>query len=126
MDAANAAVPIEYRLIHHQSLGETFTECFPKSFIEPERRDEMNTTQLTRPGSPTRVKVEDPSLLISKAELAEHFRCSERQIDKLTAEGKIPKPIMLGNTRRWPRSTIIAWLDKLTGTDGKRETPPNI
>lgn len=81
----------------------------------------MNISQLTRPNTPTETN-EDPSLLISKAELAEHFRCSERQIDKLTAEGKIPRPIMLGNTRRWPRSVIITWLEEQTDTNSQINT----
>ena len=84
----------------------------------------MNITQLTRPTPPTEPG-EDPSLLISKAELADHFRCSERQIDKLTADGKIPQPIMLGNTRRWPRSVIITWLDNLSSDNVQVDTPCN-
>ena len=84
----------------------------------------MNITQLTRPTPPTEPN-DDPSLLISKAELAEHFRCSERQIDKLTAEGKIPQPIMLGNTRRWPRSVIITWLNNLSSDNVPIDTPRN-
>ena len=56
----------------------------------------------------------ETTLLITKAELAKHFRCSERQVDKLTAEGRIPTPIMLGNTRRWSRAVITAWIAKLS------------
>ena len=57
---------------------------------------------------------DDPTMLLSKTDLAGHFRCSERQIDKLTVEGKIPPPIILGNTRRWQRSVIVSWLDSLS------------
>lgn len=56
---------------------------------------------------------DDPSLLLTKTELAKHLRCSERQVDKLTADGKIPSPILLGNSRRWPRSAIESWIDRL-------------
>ena len=66
------------------------------------------------PRKPPPVADTEPSLLLTKAELAEHLRCSERQIDKLTADGKIPRPIMLGNVRRWPRSAVIDWIDRVT------------
>lgn len=56
----------------------------------------------------------DASLLLTKAELARHLRCSERQVDKLTADGQIPRPIMLGSVRRWPRALITAWIERLT------------
>lgn len=55
----------------------------------------------------------DPSLLLIKSELARHLRCSERQIDKLTEQGRIPLPIMLGSVRRWPRSVVIEWIDQI-------------
>lgn len=58
----------------------------------------------------------DPTLLLTKTELAKHLRCSERQIDKLTADGRIPLPIMLGNCRRWPRSLIVEWIESFENT----------
>lgn len=57
---------------------------------------------------------DEPSLLLTKADLAKHLRCSERQVDKLTADGKIPRPIILGDSRRWPRASILAWIERLT------------
>lgn len=52
----------------------------------------------------------DPSLLLSKSDLAGHLRCSERQVDKLRNE--LPPAIYLGSTPRWLRSEIIEWLKK--------------
>lgn len=63
---------------------------------------------MTEAGTP------DPSLLLTKSELANHLRCSERQVDKLTAKGTIPRPIMLGNTRRWSRNVIALWIANLS------------
>ena len=71
----------------------------------------MRNTELTETAEQSD---SDPTMLLSKADLAGHFRCSERQIDKLTADGKIPQPIILGNTRRWQRSVIVSWLDGLS------------
>ena len=58
------------------------------------------------------------TLLLTKSELANHLRCSERQVDKLTAAGKIPAPIILGKSRRWSRVAIQVWINQKTQSLG--------
>ena len=54
----------------------------------------------------------DPTLTLSKADLAEHLRVSQRQIDVLTASGGLPPPFLVGQSRRWSRQTIIDWIER--------------
>jgi len=60
--------------------------------------------------------VPDPTLTLSKAELAEHLRVSQRQIDALTASGGLPPPFLVGQSRRWSRQTIIDWIESIEKT----------
>jgi predicted DNA-binding transcriptional regulator AlpA len=39
--------------------------------------------------------------LLSMAEVADLLRCSVRQVQRLAAVGRIPKPIAIGGLRRW-------------------------
>ena len=57
----------------------------------------------------------DPSLLLSKSDLAEHLRISERQVDNLRSV--MPNPIYLGSAPRWLRSSIVGWLTEQSGTN---------
>ena len=57
----------------------------------------------------------DPSMLLTKADLAEHLRISERQVDNL--RGHLPAPIYLGSSPRWLRSAIVDWLAKQSQGD---------
>ena len=66
-------------------------------------------TQHTRPTPGS-----DSTLLLTKSELAKHLRCSERQIDKLTAAGRIPAPVIVGKSRRWSRAEIQDWIYQKT------------
>lgn len=50
----------------------------------------------------------DPSLLLSKSDLAGHLRISERQVDKLRP--MLPAPLYLGTSPRWSRVAIIDWI----------------
>ncbi len=54
----------------------------------------------------------DPSLLLTKAKLAEHFAVSERQIDLLVKAGELPSPIRVGQSPRWCRAAIVDWIQK--------------
>ena len=54
----------------------------------------------------------DPTLTLSKADLAQHLRVSQRQIDALTASGGLPPPFLVGQSRRWSRQTIIDWIER--------------
>ena len=56
----------------------------------------------------------DPSMLLTKADLAEHLRISERQVDNLRSQ--LPDPIYLGSSPRWRRSEIAAWLSEQSQT----------
>ena len=48
-------------------------------------------------------------LLTAKA-LGEMLSLSKRQIFRLNACGKLPKPIRIGGSVRWAQSTITEWL----------------
>ena len=69
----------------------------------------------------------DPSLTLTKGDLAEHFRCSERQVDNLRSE--LPGEIRLGSSPRWIRSSIVEWLERLAeqaGPDSGKPSPTTI
>jgi len=48
-------------------------------------------------------------LLIAKA-VGEMLSLSKRQVFRLNSCGKIPAPIRIGGSVRWPESTIAKWL----------------
>ncbi|GAB5442075.1 MAG: hypothetical protein Fues2KO_24240 [Fuerstiella sp.] len=52
-----------------------------------------------------------PPLLLTKAELAEELRCSDRQVDNLVQAGELPPPIRLGSSPRWSRQAIESWIE---------------
>jgi len=53
-----------------------------------------------------------PEELMTKKETAAFYKCCQRQVELLTAAGRIPKPIYLGESSpRWRRSELIAHLD---------------
>lgn len=50
--------------------------------------------------------------LMTKRQLAEFLQCSQRQVELLTANGRLPKPIYLGaSSPRWKRAEVMAALD---------------
>jgi predicted DNA-binding transcriptional regulator AlpA len=51
----------------------------------------------------------DPSLLLTKLELAKHLRVSDRQIDNLRAD--LPPVITIGKMPRWSRAAIVKWIE---------------
>lgn len=49
--------------------------------------------------------------LATKAKAAWIASVSERQVDKLVAEGLFPPYVIVGKSRRWRSAEIIAWSD---------------
>lgn len=49
--------------------------------------------------------------LLSVKQLAKLFDCSERHIFRLVEASKLPRPVKLSNLCRWPRRTILAWIE---------------
>ncbi len=52
--------------------------------------------------------MKNETLLLTKAELAQHLRISDRQIDRL--KDQLPRPIKVGEQHRWSRLTIETWI----------------
>jgi hypothetical protein len=53
-----------------------------------------------------------PEELLTKKDTAAFYKCSLRQVELLTAAGRIPRPFYLGESSpRWRRSELIAHLD---------------
>jgi len=49
------------------------------------------------------------ALAISARELAQMLGVSLRQIWRLNASGKLPRPLRLGGSVRWDRDEILRW-----------------
>ena len=50
--------------------------------------------------------------LMTKKQVAEFLQCSQRQVELLTAKGRICKPVYLGQSSpRWKRSELLASLE---------------
>ncbi len=59
--------------------------------------------------------------LMKKRDVAEFCQCSQRQVEILTANGRLPSPIYLGeNSPRWRRSELLKHLDNLAAGGGER------
>ena len=56
--------------------------------------------------------------LMKKRDVAAFCQCSQRQVEILTAKGRLPKPIYLGeNSPRWKRAELLKHLDGLQAGD---------
>lgn len=54
----------------------------------------------------------NPPELLTKKQVAELLQCSQRQVELLTAKGRISKPVYLGeNSPRWKRAELLASLE---------------
>ena len=53
---------------------------------------------------------QNESQLINVRTVAEMLGISLRQVWRLNATGRLPKPIRLGGSVKWRRSEILAWL----------------
>ncbi len=51
--------------------------------------------------------------IMTKADLAALIQLSARSVERLARTGKLPAPIVIGGSRRWRRSEVEAWLDRL-------------
>jgi len=54
---------------------------------------------------------------LSRSELAKFLGVSERTVDRRTADGLLPPPVLIGppngrSVRRWRQSVVIATLEK--------------
>ena len=57
--------------------------------------------------------------LLTKTETGAFYKCSLRQVELLSAAGRIPKPIYLGTASpRWRRSELMAHLDAQQSDSG--------
>ena len=54
--------------------------------------------------------VEQTGLAVDAAELAKLLQVSLRHVNALNSSGRLPKPIRLGRSVRWPRAELEAWL----------------
>jgi predicted DNA-binding transcriptional regulator AlpA len=53
-----------------------------------------------------------PDLLMTKKDVATFLKCSLRQVELLTAKGRLPRPIYLGESSpRWKRPELMAALE---------------
>ena len=53
-----------------------------------------------------------PPELMTKKQVAEFLQCSQRQVELLTAKGRICKPVYLGESSpRWKRAELMAALE---------------
>ena len=60
----------------------------------------------------TNVGSQTNPLAFSAAELANRLGVSLRHMRRLDSAGKLPKPIRLGRSVRWPVAEIENWLDE--------------
>ena len=53
---------------------------------------------------------EQTGLAVDAAELAKLLNVSLRHVNALNASGRLPRPIRLGRSVRWPRAELVAWI----------------
>jgi excisionase family DNA binding protein len=55
----------------------------------------------------------DQALMMTKQEVAEALQCSDRHVDNMRRENRIPQPVKTGKRKgvRWPRKQILEWID---------------
>jgi len=57
--------------------------------------------------------------ILRKRDVAAICQCSQRQVEILTAKGRLPRPFYLGeNSPRWRRTELMAFLDGLAAEGG--------
>lgn len=60
--------------------------------------------------SKRRGKLSEP-LAMSAADMADRLGVSLRHLRRLDSAGKVPRPIRLGRSVRWPLAEINRWMD---------------
>lgn len=72
----------------------------------------MTTATATEPNRHDRRDPEKLPEWMTKRQVAEWLQCSQRQVELLTAKGRISKPVYLGEASpRWKRSELMAHLN---------------
>jgi predicted DNA-binding transcriptional regulator AlpA len=59
-------------------------------------------------------KAKDPirgALMMTIQDVADAMKCSDRHITNLRNEGRMPPPVKLGTSVRWPRRVIEDWIN---------------
>ncbi len=54
----------------------------------------------------------DAADLLTKREVAELLRISERKLERMTASGEGPSSIKFGRSRRWLRRDVERWIEE--------------
>ena len=53
--------------------------------------------------------IRKPTRLLTRKDLSERLQISPRTISRMTCDGRLPKPLMLGRSVRWAEAEIEAW-----------------
>ena len=56
-------------------------------------------------------QIQDDTTFLTIRDVATLIKCSDRHITTLRKNGKIPQPVKLGASVRWPRRLIEDWID---------------
>jgi len=63
----------------------------------------------------------DPAALLDVDAVAALLDCSPRHVWRMSDAGDFPRPLSIGKKlKRWPRSTVLAYLAGLTPTGTRR------
>lgn len=69
------------------------------------------TDQNVQPKQQCMCRALNTALAISARELAEMLDISLRQVWRLNAAGKLPRPLRIGGSVRWSRQEIVEWFE---------------
>lgn len=58
----------------------------------------------------TKLQSAESCLAVSAADVAKLLNLSLRHVNNLNASGRLPRPIRLGRSVRWPRAELEAWI----------------
>lgn len=72
-----------------------------KKAVEPKPRPEYRK----------KPKVVDPSVLLTKEQVAGMLQMSTRTVYRKAMDGEIPAPIKIGRCIRWRRDIMLAWIE---------------
>jgi predicted DNA-binding transcriptional regulator AlpA len=76
----------------------------------------MTTKTEERPNRHDRRHPDELPDWMTKRQVSEWLQCSQRQVELLTAKGRLPKPIYLGESSpRWRRDELLASLGQTEG-----------
>lgn len=49
--------------------------------------------------------------LMDVEQVADLLNCSARHVNRLSTDGRMPEPVLLGSLRRWQRASIEKWIE---------------